>query len=526
MLRRCFLPLLMAVALAAAVAGSDAGLWWSHVQFLADDKLQGRETGSEGYRQAAAYVAGEFERAGLKPAGSEGYFQAVSFRSRSIVEEQSRLALVRQGKVEPLTLGEDAYFSLRIDPAETLEAPIMFVGYGLSVPERKHDDLAGLELRGKVVMFLSGGPESIPGPLRAHHQAAGERWKALRRAGALGTLLVQNPRSMDIPWARATLARFQPSMSLADPALDETAGQKLAAVVNPDRAEKFFAGSGYGFQQLLELANAGKALPRFPLPVAVRAKVRVQRSELESHNVLAVLPGADPRLRDEYVVLSAHLDHVGVGRPIGGDSIHNGAMDNAAGVATLLEVAASLRESKTGLRRSLLFLVVTGEEKGLLGSKYFVAYPTVKPESIVANLNVDMFLPIFPLRILTAYGLDESDLGAQLRAVAGPLGLRVQADPEPNRNAFIRSDQYSFIRRGVPALAFKNGYEKDSAEAALFKKWLTERYHAPADDVLQPVDLAAAANFNKVMLRLVEAVANRPERPRWNPGSFFRRYAP
>jgi Zn-dependent M28 family amino/carboxypeptidase len=505
------------------LAAADGHRWWSYVQVLADDKMEGRNTGSEGHRKAAAFVATEFERAGLKPAGTSGYMQPVKFRSRRIVEEQCSLALVRDGATQPLALGEDAIISSRVDAADSVEAPLVFVGYGLAVPELKYDDFAGLDLRGKIAMYLSGGPSSIPGNLRAHYQSAGERWKALRRVGAIGAVSVQNPRHMDIPWARSSLARFQPSMSLTDAALDDTAGQKISAIVNPAHADKFLKGSGHSFSELLALAGAGKPLPRFPLPAQLKAKVRLERTEVESQNVIGVLPGTD--LRNEYVVLSAHLDHVGIGRPIHGDSIYNGAMDNASGVAALLDIAHALHESKKSPRRSLLFLVVTGEEKGLQGSKYFAAHPTVDSKSIVANLNVDMFLPLFPLRILTVYGLNESDLGDEARSVATSMGIGVQDDPEPNRNVFIRSDQYNFIRKGVPALAFKVGFEKGSPEAATAKKWLTERYHAPSDDLQQPVDLGAAGKFNEVILRLTERVANRAERPRWKANSFFRRFA-
>lgn len=507
-------------------AKSDGRRWWSYVQFLADDRMEGRDTGSEGHRKAAVYVAEQFERAGLRPAGTQGYLQPVTFYSRRVVGEKSSLELVRNGKAEPLVLGEDAYISVRIDdPASSVEAPLVFAGYGLTVPELKYDDLAGLNLNGKVVVYISGGPSSIPGPLRAHYQSAGERWKSLQRAGAIGTMAIQNPHSMDIPWERQKLARFFPSLSLMDPALQETRGQKLSVMINPAHADKFLAGSGHAFEELIALVDAGKPLPTFPIPASIKAKVAVDRSELESQNVVAIRPGTDPKLKNEYMVLSAHVDHIGIGRPINGDRIYNGAMDNASGTATLLEIAASLNESKKALRRSLLFVVVTAEEKGLLGSKYFAAHPTVKPESMVANLNVDMFLPLFPLRLLTVYGLEESDLGAQVRAVAESRGIRVQNDPEPERNIFIRSDQYSFIRRGIPALFFSVGFEKGSKEAATAKKWLTERYHAPSDDPQQPVDLKAAEDFNELVLSLIEAVANRPDRPKWNKDSFFRRYA-
>jgi Zn-dependent M28 family amino/carboxypeptidase len=330
---------------------------------------------------------------------------------------------------------------------------------------------------------------------------------------------------MDIPWARTALARFQPSMSLDYGDLDEGFGQKLAVVWNPAHLDKLLAGSGHAPEEILSAAKERKALPHFALPEQMSARVSVKRTEVESPNLAAILPGSDPKLKDEYVVLSAHLDHVGVGRPINGDSIYNGAMDDASGVATLLDIAERLHAAKTKLRRSVLFVVVTGEEKGLLGSKYFATHPTVKPEQMVADLNVDMFLPLFPLRILTVYGLAESDLGREVRAVAEPMGIQIQADQEPQRNIFIRSDQYSFIRRGVPSLMFKVGYENGSPEETIAKKWLTERYHAPSDDIHQPVDLKAAGDFDTVVMALAEAVANQTARPRWNNDSFFRRFA-
>jgi Zn-dependent M28 family amino/carboxypeptidase len=251
----------------------------------------------------------------------------------------------------------------------------------------------------------------------------------------------------------------------------------------------------------------------------------VERAEVESQNVAAVLPGTDPQLKQEYVVLSAHLDHLGVGEPVRGDPIYNGAMDNASGVAALLDMAETLHAAHFRPRRSILFVAVTGEEKGLLGSEFFAHHPTVDKKNVVADLNVDMFLPLFPLRRITAYGLNESDLGAQLREVGARLGVAIQDDPEPQRNVFIRSDQYSFIREGVPSLAFKVGYEKGSPEEQIAKTWLKERYHAPSDDVHQPVDKACAAKFSQVVLELAKAVAGRTERPRWNQDSFFRRFS-
>ena len=251
----------------------------------------------------------------------------------------------------------------------------------------------------------------------------------------------------------------------------------------------------------------------------------VTRTEVTSQNVVAVLPGSDPKLKGEYVVLSAHLDHIGVGKPINGDSIYNGAMDNASGVAGLLDVAEILKETGARPKRSLLFLAVTGEEKGLQGSRYFASAPTVDAKSIVADINTDMFLPLYPLKSLIVFGLDESDLKNDVTAVAKPDGLAVLPDPEPKRNIFIRSDQYSFVRQGIPSLMLMVGYEKGSKEEATLMTWLKDRYHAPSDDLNQPVDKAAAGAFDALVARLITHVADRDDRPRWSDSSFFKRFA-
>ncbi|HEY6220685.1 MAG TPA: M28 family metallopeptidase [Gemmatimonadaceae bacterium] len=515
-------PIVAAIAASTlhAQAPKPASQWWSHVEFLASDRMKGRETGSPEHREAAEYIARHFKEAGLTPGGTSGYFQPVPFVSRKIVEEKSSLALVRGGKTVPVVLGDEATFSMRINPAPRVEAPLVFAGYGLQVPEAKHDDLAGLDLRGKAVLLLTGGPSTIPGPLLAHYQNT--RWSYLKKAGAIGVVSIQNPKGQDIPWDRSKLARFLPSMAIADPSLDETAGEQLAVTVNPATAEKFFEGSGHTFKELLDLSNAGKVLPRFATPSSVRATVAIQTQNVTSDNVAGILAGVDPVLKNEYVVVTAHLDHVGVGANTG-DNIYNGAMDNATGVATLIETARAAAAKKT-FKRSVMFLAVTAEEKGLLGSRYFANRPTVPQKSIVANLNTDMFLPLFPLHSLIVQGLEESDLAADLRKTARPLGIEVYSDPEPERNAFVRSDQYSFIRTGVPSISLKVGFVKDSPEHQAVKRWRTERYHAPSDDLAQPIDRQSAEDFNKVYVALVEAVANRPTRPAWNPDSFFKRF--
>jgi Zn-dependent M28 family amino/carboxypeptidase len=518
------LTLQVTLAQSADPGGKPGSKWFKHIQYLAADELAGRETGSEGHRQAAQYVARAFTRAGLKPGGAQGYFQSVKLISRKVVEEQSSLSLVRNGKEESVVLGEEATLSMGIEHAPKLEAPLVFIGYGLTVPEMNYDDLSGLDLHGKVVMLLSGGPTEIPGTLRAHHQSG--RWRYLTRAGAIGVITIQNSIGQDIPWERSKLARFRPSLTLADSNLEENAGQRLAVTINPARAAKFFAGSGHTIEEILKIAETGKPLPRFALPSSVRATVKFEKRTVESQNVVGILPGLDPKLKNETIVLSAHLDHVGKGEPINNDPIYNGAMDNASGIATLLEAAQSFKDRKQQFRRTVVFLAVTAEEHGLRGSRYYAAHPAVGHQTIVANINIDMFLPLFPLRSLIVQGLEESNLADDVRQVARRIGIEVLSDPEPERRAFVRSDQYSFIKRGVPAISLKVGFTKDSPEHEILKRWRKERYHAPSDDLNQPMDLDAAERFNQAYIRIVEAVANRPDRPRWNNNSFFKRMAP
>jgi len=504
----------------------DGKTWWDHVKVLAADNMNGRETGSDDLKRAEAYVADQLQQAGLQPAGTRGFYQPVKFTARQLIEKDSSLALVRDGKTEPLTLGEDALLSTRIDLAPKVETPLVFVGYGLSVPEQDYDDLAGLDLTGKVAVMVTGAPAEIPGALSSHHQSSSERWKALRKAGAVGVISIPNPASMDVPWSRITLNRNHVSMALADPKFNDTEGEQLSLYFNPAHAGQLFAGSGHTFDELVPLVKARKQLPRFPLAVSIKATAKMEKHNVESANLVAILPGSDPQLKNEYVVLSAHIDHIGIGEPVNGDRIYNGAMDNASGSALLIDVASSLEKSGEHLKRSLLFVFVTGEEKGLLGSRYFTAYPTVDPKSMVANINVDMFLPIVPLKRLTVEGLAESDLGDVARQVGEARGILVQPDPQPERNIFIRSDQYNFIRHGVPAIAMSIAPDPNSPEQMqIFRNWLTNRYHAPSDDLDQPIDLSAAALYEEVVRGVMVSVANSNSRPQWKPDSFFRRYA-
>ncbi len=528
--RRTILISALALAVAtdarqAATTRFDGASWWDYVKVLADDNMEGRQTGSAGLRRAEAYTVQQLRKSGLEPAGENGFYQTVKFDQRRVDEKASFATLTRDGQDLPIVLGQDAYFSTTVDlPSAEVTAPLVFIGYGLKIPENNDDDYAGLDLKGKVVVYISGSPEGIPSALSAHSQTAMERGKSLRAAGAIGVIRIFNPAAMDAPWDRIALNRTAPAMQLADPKLQDFAGIKVALTFNPAQAEKLFSGSGHTFAEIAVLAKGRKQLPRFPLAMTLRTHAAIESSMVRSDNVIARLSGSDPELKNDYVVLSAHIDHLGIGAPINGDSIYNGALDNASGSALLLDIAAHLKSHPEKLRRSVLFVFVTAEEKGLLGSRYFAAHPTVDSRSIVADINTDMFLPIVPLRTLLVLGIDESTLGARAAAIAKSVGVHAIPDPMPLRNIFIRSDQYSFVLHGVPSVMMSVWAESGTPEENVLENWLKTRYHAPSDDVNQPVDLQAAGLFEEIVLRLLADTANADARPRWNNDSFFRRY--
>lgn len=515
----------MPLAQAGAGANFDGKSWWETVTVLADDRFEGRNTGSPGERAAQEYVVDRLRALRVASAGSSGYLQPVEFRSRELVEADSSLVLIRDGRETPLTLGEQAFFSTRVALAPRVAAELVFVGYGLKVPELGYDDFAGLDLKGKIAVTFAGSPASMPSALAAHYQSQGERWKTLEAAGAIGVLALPNPASMDVPWARMALNRTMPSMTLVGAEFNDAPGELFLATLNPAYADMIFQGTGHTFADIAALGKDRKPLPHFPLTVSVRAVTHLVTQDVHSNNLVAVIRGGDPVLKNQYVVLTAHLDHLGIGQPVNGDRINNGAMDNASGSAMLLDVAASLKRDHVKMKRSVLFVWVTGEEKGLLGSRYFATRPTVPRRRIVADLNTDMFLPIVPLEVLTVFGLGESDLGPRAGAVAMRLGYRVQPDPEPLRNLFVRSDQYSFIKQGIPSLALTVGTLPGTPQEAVMKEWLHDRYHAPSDDAQQPVDLKSAAGFEEVMRALTIDVADAPRPPAWNSDSFFRRFS-
>jgi Zn-dependent M28 family amino/carboxypeptidase len=458
--------------------------WWKHVVALSGDDLQGRDTGSEGYVKAARYVVTQFERAGLRAAGENGYYQSVPLHEIRLIPDGSKAELLRADGVTPLQWLHQFTMRMQEGMPDHIEAKLVFAGGG--------EAPAGWDARGRLVVSLNGfGPRRAP-------------------ADAAGTISIDNPHALEPPrWP----LQYAVAMRLAATAAARPGGLSLR--FNPADAELLFQGSGHTYKELAELASQGKPLPWFELPATFRATVKSRSADLNSDNVLAVLPGSDAALAKEYVVVSAHLDGYGLGEAWGTDNIYNGAFDDAAYVATLIDLAEKLHDAHTRLRRSILFCVVTAEEKGLFGSKYFAEHPTVPKEQMVADINLDQLRPIFPLHTLTTLALDQSTLGDTVKEVAASMSIRIQPDPEPGRNLLRRSDHWNFMQIGVPAVGFIFGYEKGSPDEAAYREWYAKRYHSPLDDLNQPWIPEAAAKFNDFFDKLVAAVANAEARPRW-----------
>jgi hypothetical protein len=530
------LPLLFVLAAAAGGAPEDSPIRTeairAHMRFLADDLLEGRGTGSRGYDLAAAYVAAQLEAHGIAPGAGGSYFQKVPMRRGVRVPEGSELTLIRDGREERLTNEKD--FLAAVDfvrESSVVKAPVVFVGYGVTAPEQGHDDYAGVDVKGKIILRLSGAPASFPRTLRAHHSSTYVKAQNAVAHGAVGTLDLRTPTDARRgPWERTLRQARLPGFKWVDekgaPA-DAFPELLASASLSIEGGQKLLQGTTWTLETIASTAEKGQPFS-FALPGEVRLQTVTRHSAAESANVVGVLKGTDPGLAAEHIVYSAHLDHLGAlpAAPDGasGDLIHNGAFDNATGIASLIEIARAFKQARPAPRRSIVFLAVTGEEKGLLGSNYFAAHPTV-PE-LVANLNMDMIMALYPPKDVVLLGAEHSSLGPVATRAARKLGLEVTADPIPEQVRFVRSDQYSFVKRGVPALNVNHGPQStDPARKGpeIAARWLREIYHTPKDDLTQTIDYDTLARLARLNFIIGHEVAGAAARPSWNEGDFFGR---
>ena len=512
-----------AAQVAPALTPAEAAMK-AHVSFLAADVMQGREAGTAEYEIAAHYVAAQLLAAGVEPMGTNGSFlQSVPLVSARSVEKGSFTAS-SAGAAVPLTWGSDFLTSAGRAPSVALSAPVVFVGYGVVDQAGKRDDYAGLDVRGKIVAWLAGAPAGLPGEVRAHYGNAATKAVEAQRRGAIGSVTLYTPTQQTRSQFSRLVDNWQ-SRSMTWAAADGTPYYAAPTVpglgtFSLQGGAKLLAGSKFDHAAIMAADKAGTPIPRgglLPVTLTLAQKTEIERKT--SSNVIGIIRGSDPKLAAEHVVLSAHLDHVGVGTPIAGDSIYNGAMDNAVGIGSMIEVARAFAAAGTKPKRSILFVALTAEEKGLVGADYFARNPTVPKAGLVANVNLDMPIITYRFTDLIAFGADRSQLGGIVGAAAGKLGFKLTPDATPEEALFTRSDHYRFVQQGVPAVFLKPGPSGPGAAADLaFRR---DHYHRPSDEIALPIDWTAGANFVRVNYEIARAIADAPERPRWNKGDFF-----
>ena len=522
-------PALEPVPSGSALIEADPAHLRADMAFLADDLLEGREAGTRGDALAQLYISSRFAQIGLAPAGGAGgYLQR--FRVRATRLGSADLRIGARGFAN----GEDiAVFGDPLETEQQIEARAVFAGYGIVAPERGLDDYRGLDVRGKVVAVLGGPPAFLPVAEAAHYGSAEQQRLAAEARGAVGLVILWTPaleQRFAFDGLRSLLGRTDLSWIGPDGRPSVAApGVRLRAFVRGAAAEALLAGAPKGYAALLS-----EAPRRSPAGFALKAPISLARRSvhddgLATANVAGLLPGSDPAMSDEIVVVTAHYDHVGVGEPVAGDAIYNGALDNAVGTAMLIEVARLLAAAPARPKRPILFLAVGAEEKGLIGSDYFAAHPSVSGR-IVADINLDGAMPFYDFSDVIAFGAEQSQMGERLAAAAGQLGLSVAPDPFPEEGIFTRSDQYSFVKRGVPSLFLYMGFRDLGGRDVGRRLWdelNATIVHKPGDDLSQPIDYRVAAKFADVFRRVTLETANAAERPRWYRESpFGRLFAP
>jgi hypothetical protein len=491
--------------------------------FLGDDARKGRFSGSPGAESAARYIAGELERAGLRPLGPDGaWFQDVPLHGTTPLAGTELVVSSPCGE-DALRLGED--YLLFTGGVQTLiprDVPVVFVGYGIVAPEFDYNDYQGLDVAGKVVVVLTGEPDSEDpeyfwGPRPTVYSTAEAKQRIALSRGARGSLLIPSALEPGRGWEdlRREFAFEHLSLPYSLP-------HHLSAWVRPEMANLLFCEAEWDLDAVRRMER-DHTLRGFPLGARIRFRGEFHERDFFCRNVVALLPGGDAKLRDTYVLVSAHYDHLGVGPPVGGDAIYNGVVDNAIGVAGVLEMARALAARPEPARRSIVFLFPTAEEEGLLGSLYYLDHPLVPVHRTVANVNVDGLAHVDTFQDVVGIGAEKSSLGETLERVAARVGLEVSDVPSLARaDPFTFSDQAAFAEVGVPALLVNEGlhWSHHSAEESLrlYAEWGRHRYHQPSDDLSQPLNFEASREHVELLVDLVLEIANDPEPPRWDPG--------
>ena len=525
--RFLILPLAALVAGAAAPAQQQASLSpaaarvRAHVEFLASDLLEGRDTGSRGHEIAASYVVSQFEQLGLKPGGTNGgWYVQVPFR-RASQPTPPTLSFTRGGKTVPLAIGTDGGVRASlVQKDRALSGGLVFVGRGLQDRSLGIDDYAGLDVRGKIVVAIQGTPKGLPSDIAAH--LASTKMRAAAANGAIGFIDLSMPGERT-SWTPANISGRQ-LVSWVDADGNTPAGPagKLAYIALSEAWQnKLFEGAPRSAGHVRDDVKAGRAVKGFPLNGSIALKSSTAWEDFTSPEVVGVLPGADPRLSSEHIVLMGHLDHLGVKKDAkpGEDAIYNGALDNASGVATMLEAARTFVNSGKAPRRSVMFIANTGEEKGLVGADYFSSHPTVPAERIVGLVDLDMPLLLYDFGDVIAFGAEHSTIAKAVANAASSMKVAVSPDPMPEESLFVRSDHYPFVKQGVPAVFLMTGHANGGKP--MWDKFLSNEYHSVKDDLTQPIRWEAGARFAELNYRISRTMADADQRPLWYARDYF-----
>lgn len=495
----------------------------AHVLFLASDAMKGREAGSPEYDIAAQYVASRFFAAGLKPGGDDGgYLQKVPLVSYKAAGQGDFIWSDAKGTPSPLVFGEDFVPAANPAAAKTsVSAPVVFIGHGIVAPQYGVDDYKGADVRGKIVAYFGGAPKRFGGEERAYFGSGSTKAAIAAAHGAVGVIALETPGARGPGFARMTQFYDNPRMTWATPeGMGGATGAPVLGTISQAGAAKLFAGARTPWSKIA--AEIQKDAPTFK-PVALKGTLSVATktsfTPAASSNVIGIIPGSDPVLGKEVVVLSAHLDHIGTRAGGDGDRINNGALDNAIGIASLIEEAKRFVASGVAPKRTVMFLAVTGEEKGLVGSDYFANHPTVPLKSIVADVNLDMPILTYPFEDMIVFGAERSTLGPIVRDAVGQIGVSLSPDPMPEQGIFVRSDHFRFVQKGVPSVFLWPGQKGPGKEAV--EHFMSTNYHRPSDDLTQPILWDQGIRFVDVNYRIARAIADAPDRPVWNKGDYF-----
>jgi len=508
-------------ALAApAIDPQSAANIHAHIAFLASDLLKGREAGTPEYDIAAAYVASQMEQLGLKPGAGKSYFQHVPLMATRAAGPGTLALKGKDGKLTPFAFGTEYIPRGNVlFPALKLDLPMVFVGYGLTTPER--DDYKGVDVKGKIAVILYAAPKSYPSEVRAYYMQGTTKYEMAKAHGAAGVLFLSNPVFERIAPFQDYARQYQNwGMTWRKPdGKPFTHGTlPVAGMLSMAGAKKLFAGAPMSADQVFA-AMDGKPMQGFALPGSLVVDQKTDVKNAESENIVGILSGSDAKLKDEYVVLSAHLDHIGITPPVKGDSINNGALDNASGVATTLEVARLFNASGKPPRRSMIFLIDTGEEKGLVGAEYFAHNPTVPKARIASDVDLDMPVLTYDFTDVTAFGADRSSIGPSVKKAAAGMNIALSPDPDPDQATFVRSDHYRFVEQGIPAVFLATGYANGGKAA--WEDFGKNHYHKPSDDLNLPIRYDVGAKFAKLNYAISRELADADARPAWNEGDFF-----